>query len=109
MPFWNRIRGVTLRENARVDECHRRLVRLDTSQALELREAAALSFVASSYQCKLSVHCDHRRADALSVLELLCLTARGGSTLVLEATGPDCVRALERIEDLIRNGFDVNA
>lgn len=44
-------------------------------------------------------------ASARSLVALLRLAARGGSTLQLSATGPDAEAALDRLQELVEAGF----
>lgn len=92
-----------------VDQCQYRRVRIKSNDGLQLRAAAALSFIASYYPGKLRVKFKHRQADAKSIIELLCLAAGDSDEIILEALGPKSAEALDRLEHLIQNGFDVNA
>jgi phosphocarrier protein FPr len=74
--------------------CH---VRIGSGEGLHLRKAAALSEFAKHYSCELRITHGDRRADAKSVLDVLCLGAGQGDELLLEADGPGSLQALEGI------------
>ena len=49
------------------------------------------------FDAEITVAADDREADAKSLLAVLALGARGGSTLRLSASGADADRALENL------------
>jgi phosphocarrier protein FPr len=69
---------------------------------LHLRGAALIFRFANEYpRSSFRITCGERQADAKSIFELMSLRVSVGSELVLEATGPESVQALARIERLI--------
>jgi phosphocarrier protein len=46
--------------------------------------------------------------DGKSAMELMLLGATAGTTLRIEAAGPDAKAALEALVNLVKNSFDIN-
>ncbi len=62
--------------------------------------------LASKYTARITVHCDERRADARSPMELLMLVATHGSKVRLVAEGADAEPAAAALVSLIEAGFN---
>ena len=67
--------------------------------AVDLHARPAANFVraAMQFDAEITVAADDREADAKSLLAVLGLGARGGSTLRLSASGTDADRAVENL------------
>lgn len=69
---------------------------------LHARSAAKLAVMASGSGCKVWVD----RANAASVVELMCLGSSQGQTVTVRAKGPDAQAVAQQIADAIAAGFD---
>ena len=73
------------------------VVELPAAVDLHARPAANFVRAAMQFDAEITVAADDREADAKSLLAVLALGARGGSTLRLSASGTDADRALENL------------
>jgi len=76
------------------------------SQGLHARPADMLAREARKWQSRIELVADAQRADGKSILEVLTLAAEAGPRLVVEATGPDALQALEAIGSLFERRFN---
>jgi phosphotransferase system HPr (HPr) family protein len=74
-----------------------RAVELPAEVDLHARPAADFVRAAMQFDADIKVAADDREADAKSLIAVLALGARGGSTLHLTAQGTDADRALENL------------
>ncbi len=72
---------------------------------LHLRPAAQFARMASSFKSLVWVECNGMRADGKSVLDLTCLAIPCGTTLGVEALGPDAESAVAALSNLILHRF----
>jgi phosphotransferase system HPr (HPr) family protein len=70
-------------------------VALPADVDLHARPAADLVRAALGFDARIVVAAGEREADAKSLLSVLALGAKGGTTLRLRAEGPDASRALD--------------
>lgn len=70
-----------------------------------MRPAYLLAQTAEKFDSKIELIKDDLRIDGKSVLSILTLGASQGTTVSLEATGPDASVAIETLESLITSGF----
>ena len=73
------------------------VVRLPDAVALHARPAAEFVRAAMGFDAEIVVSADGREANAKSLMAVLALGAKGGTSLGLRAEGPDADRALERL------------
>jgi phosphotransferase system HPr (HPr) family protein len=84
-----------------------RHVLVSNPSGLHLRAAAVISQFANEYpHSSFRITCGQRQADAKSIFEFMCLRVSAGSELILEATGPESVQALVRIERSINRALN---
>jgi phosphotransferase system HPr (HPr) family protein len=74
---------------------------------VNLRAAVLLYEHARLFPCALRIRCEARAADAKNIWELLGLRAQCGSELLLEAQGPQSKQALDRLEYVVTQQFQV--
>jgi phosphotransferase system HPr (HPr) family protein len=98
-------RSAAVQGGSTVGDSTRRCVDLINSYGLHLRAAGLLAQVSRQFQAKLRVSCNGHLADGRSVLDLMLLGAERGSTLELEASGPDAEDAVVALSTLIEEGF----
>jgi phosphocarrier protein HPr len=85
------------REGERIEE----KVRVTNHLGLHARVATMMVQAMRNYTCQVTLIKDDVEVDARSVLGLLLLAATPGSEIVVRATGPDSVAALQEIRRLI--------
>lgn len=83
----------------------RRQVRVINAYGLHMRPADKFVRMANGFRAEVEV--DHRgvRANGKSILDMAGLAAECGTTLDLEARGPDAEAALAALADLVAAGF----
>lgn len=74
-------------------------------QGLHARPADLIVKAASRFQSKVEIVKGQDRVDARSILSLFTLAALPGAELVVEATGPDAVEAVNALCELFEDGF----
>ena len=72
---------------------------------LHARAAARFVHVASQFKSRVTVVKDESRVDGKSILGLLTLAARKGSSLGLLAEGEDAEAVLAELSMLVHDGF----
>ena len=72
---------------------------------LHARASAKLTQMAGKFQCEVWMSKGARRINAKSIMGVMMLAAAKGTTLVIEATGPDEKEAVAALADLIASGF----
>jgi phosphocarrier protein HPr len=73
---------------------------------LHMRPAARLAVLAKSFRSEIRVIAKGTTADAKSLLELVILAIECGTTLDLDAHGPDAEEAVAALSGLIVAGLD---
>jgi len=72
---------------------------------LHARPSAKITQLASKFQSEIWMSKGARRINAKSIMGVMMLAAAKGSTLVIEADGPDDAAAVEALAALIASGF----
>jgi phosphocarrier protein HPr len=72
---------------------------------LHARPAAKVSQLAGRFHSEVWMSKGARRINAKSIMGVMMLAAARGTTLVIEATGPDEDQAAQALADLIASGF----
>jgi phosphocarrier protein len=73
---------------------------------LHARPSARLTATASRYRSEVWLAKGSRRVNAKSIMGVMMLAAARGSTLVVEAEGPDEADAVDALRALIASGFE---
>ncbi|HET6506940.1 MAG TPA: HPr family phosphocarrier protein [Baekduia sp.] len=68
---------------------------------LHARPAAAFVRAAMAFEASVTIAADDREADAKSLLSVLALGAKAGTSVTLRADGPDAARAVDTLGELI--------
>jgi phosphocarrier protein HPr len=84
---------------------HRREVVIRNKEGLHFRPIMKFVDTATGYEADISVHCNERKADGRSPMELLMLVATQGTEITLVARGEDADQALTALADLVESGF----
>lgn len=72
---------------------------------LHARPAAKVSQLATRFTAEVWISKASRRINAKSIMGVMMLAAARGTTLVIEASGPDENEAAQALADLIGGGF----
>lgn len=72
---------------------------------LHARASAKLTKLAASFRCEVFMKRNDRRVNAKSIMGVMMLAAGVGSTVEVEADGPDEQAALSAITTLINDKF----
>jgi phosphocarrier protein HPr len=82
-----------------------RQVNVANTLGLHARLAAQVVHLASKFKCSVSLAFNGRTANARNVLAVMLLAASVGSTILIEANGPDEAEALDALGSLIADRF----
>jgi len=82
-----------------------RVVMVSNSQGLHARPASLIVKLTSQYNSKIEFVKDNSRIDGKSILDILTLGAPQGTSLVIEAEGPDAESALDALATLFASNF----
>ncbi len=74
-------------------------------RGLHARASARFCAVAGAFDAKISVTKDQITVGGRSIMGLLMLGAGAGSTVVIEASGPQAVEALDTLIKLVADKF----
>ena len=78
-----------------------RQVEVASSLGLHARLAAQIVLLASRFRCSVSLAFKGRTADARNLIAVMLLAAAVGSTIRIEANGPDEAEAIAALSSLI--------
>lgn len=82
-----------------------RAVVIKNKQGLHARPAEMFVRLANQYESRIQLLRDDRRVEATSIIDLLTLGATQGTTLILEAVGPDAQAAVDALAKLVEESF----
>jgi phosphocarrier protein len=82
-----------------------RQVTIMNRRGLHARASAQFVKCASRFQANVRVHKDGHAVDGTSIMGLMTLAAAPGSTIELEAEGPQAQEALDALSKLVEEGF----
>lgn len=74
-----------------------RTLTLPPDLSLHARPAGAVTKTAMRFEARVTVSANGKQADARSVLALMALGARGGTTISLSAVGEDAEEAIAAV------------
>ena len=83
-----------------------RTVDIVNERGLHARASAKFVKLASGFDAEVTVARDGTSVDARSIMGLMMLAAGIGSTIDIEAEGPEADAALEALVELVSNRFD---
>ncbi|MCK5663153.1 MAG: HPr family phosphocarrier protein [Thiotrichaceae bacterium] len=72
---------------------------------LHARASSKLVKLASSFESKIDVKCKQQQVNAKSIMGIMFLAAAKGTEIELIISGADEKNAMERLCELIQNGF----
>ncbi len=82
-----------------------REVRIVNARGLHARAAAQVVKLAQNFDAEITIMHDGQTVTATSIMDLLLLAAGPGSTIVIQAAGPQAEEALEGLAELVANRF----
>jgi phosphotransferase system HPr (HPr) family protein len=82
-----------------------RTVMVTNPQGMHARPAGLFVKLASKFQSNIEVAKDKERVDGKSILALMTLAVAAGSSLTIDAMGPDAEQAVLALAELVRQGF----
>ena len=80
-------------------------VLIPNEKGLHARASAKFVKCAELFQAEITVTKDGQSVGGTSVMGLLMLAASCGTTILLEASGPDAQRAISELVTLVETGF----
>jgi phosphocarrier protein HPr len=86
----------------------RRVVKIVNTYGLHLRPSSKFVKLASGFQSDVRVHFRETKANGKSLLDMTTLAAERGTTLEIEASGPDAEQAVTALADLVEAGFHMD-
>jgi phosphocarrier protein len=84
----------------------RRTVEICNERGLHARASAKFVKLASTFDAEVRVGRDGTMVDARSIMGLMMLAAGIGSTIEIEAEGPDAEAAIEALSALVECRFE---
>lgn len=79
--------------------------RINNKLGLHARPSAHLTQVAGRFTSEVFIAKSGRRVNAKSIMGVMMLAAGPGSTVTVDAEGPDEQQAIDAIGELISSGF----
>ena len=89
-------------------ESVRRSVEIVNTYGLHMRPSTKFVKLASSFQAEVTVHFRGIQANGKSILEMTSLAAECGTSLDIEARGPDAAKAIDALAALVAAGFHMD-
>jgi len=86
-------------------ERHSRSLVIANSKGLHARASAKFVRCAEQFEADISVTRDGQTVPATSIMGLLMLAATCGSTILVEASGPEAGAALDALDGLVGGKF----
>ena len=83
----------------------RREIEIVNKLGLHARASAKLTQVASGFQCEIWISRNDRRVNAKSIMGVMMLAAGRGTTVRIDADGPDADAAIAALTKLIAERF----
>lgn len=84
----------------------KRTLQIVNLRGLHARASRKLAELAFKYECSIRVRREDEVADGRSLMDLMMLGAGVGSTIEVEADGPDAEAAVAAIAALVASKFD---
>jgi phosphocarrier protein len=83
-----------------------RSVEIVNERGLHARASAKFVKLAAGFDAEVRVSKDGQTVDARSIMGLMMLAAGPGSSIDIEAEGPEAEAALDALVELVTNRFD---
>lgn len=82
-----------------------RVIRITNARGLHARASARFVRTAEAFDARVRVSRDGMTVEGTSIMGLMMLAAAPGSTIRIEAEGPEAEAALAALEDLVAGNF----
>lgn len=82
-----------------------RLLTIVNTRGLHARASAKFVQCVEKFDAEVSVTKDGNAVSGTSIMGLMMFAAAPGSTILIEATGPDAEAVLDALEALVTDGF----
>ncbi len=79
---------------------------INSTLGLNASNAPRLVQIANNFKCSIWIETEDRKANAKSLLGVISLGAKKDMKVAIVAEGSDAEEAVEKLADLIENGFD---
>ena len=89
-----------------IAHCEKRELGIINRKGLHARAAAKFVRITNGSASDVWVRRDGNRVDGTAIMDLLMLAAVQGTTITVEAEGPDAVDVVDALESLVENRFD---
>ena len=89
-----------------IAHCEKRELSIINRRGLHARAAAKFVHVTNESASRVWVSRDGNRVDGTAIMDLLMLAAVQGTTITVEAEGPDAADVIDALEALVKNRFD---
>jgi phosphocarrier protein HPr len=83
----------------------RRVLAIRNARGLHARASAKFVSCAEKFDAEVSVTRESQTVPGTSIMGLLMLAAGPGTTIAVEARGPEADAALDALEELVSNSF----
>ena len=90
------------------ESCRQIEVKIVNPQGMHARPVMRFIDIASQFSSQIRIYKGEMSVDGKSPMEMMLLEAIQGTVLRLEATGADAEQALEKLAELINDGFGEN-
>ena len=84
----------------------KRKFKIKNPQGLHARPASLFVKIANKYEAEVSVKKGSETVNGKSIMGLMTLAASRGSTIEIEACGPDAEKAVEELEAFLSSDID---
>jgi len=82
-----------------------RYAKITNQQGLHARPAAQIVKLASTFQSDIEVVKEGFAVNGKSIMGVMMLSAECGSSIMFRASGPDELRAVDALAELVATGF----
>ena len=83
-----------------------RSIRVKNKLGLHARPAAIIARTAQQFKAQIWIIDHNRKADAKSILDILCLAIPHKAAITIKVSGQDAVEALNTLNTLFEQSFD---
>ena len=84
----------------------KRKFKIKNTQGLHARPASIFVKIANKYEAQVTVKKGPESVNGKSIMGLMTLAANRGSTIEIEASGPDAQKAVEELEQFLSSDID---
>ena len=84
----------------------KRKFKIQNAQGLHARPASIFVKIANKYEAQVTVKKGSESVNGKSIMGLMTLAANRGSTIEIEASGPDAQKAVEELEQFLSSDID---